>query len=99
MSGDYNSTDWLLRSYAVTRGASCVCCGSTRDLVAHHKIPRSYGGGDDFSNLEPVCRRCHRGAESRAVMAAIAAGRKRIAPAVKPPPGFLELLARYRKAA
>jgi len=27
--------------------------------VAHHKMPRRWGGADAFENLEPVCRSCH----------------------------------------
>jgi hypothetical protein len=43
----------------VTMGAKCVHCGSDDDLVAHHKLPRRFGGPDDYANLEPVCRSCH----------------------------------------
>jgi 5-methylcytosine-specific restriction endonuclease McrA len=51
----------------VTSGASCVACGSREDLVAHHRIPRRYGGLDRLENLEPVCRRCHPRVEREAV--------------------------------
>ena len=37
---------WPVLSVAVTSGAECVACGSRDDLVAHHKIPRRYGGLD-----------------------------------------------------
>jgi hypothetical protein len=47
-------------------GAACVHCGSRDDLVAHHKLPRRFGGPDDLSNLEPVCRSCHPGVEQEA---------------------------------
>jgi hypothetical protein len=50
----------------VTLGASCVRCGSEEDLVAHHKLPRRYGGQDVYENLEPVCRRCHPAIEQEA---------------------------------
>ena len=45
----------------------CVACGSRDDLVAHHKIPRRYGGLDVLENLEPVCRRCHPRLEQEAI--------------------------------
>jgi 5-methylcytosine-specific restriction endonuclease McrA len=51
----------------VTSGASCVACGSDEDLVAHHRMPRRYGGLDVYENLEPVCRRCHPAVEQEAV--------------------------------
>ena len=80
----YGSPEWLARSAQVTRGARCVNCRTARDLVAHHKIPRSYGGSDDLSNLEAVCRECHPELERRAVLAAMRAGRRMIAPAARP---------------
>jgi 5-methylcytosine-specific restriction endonuclease McrA len=58
---------WPLLSVAVTSGAECVACGSRDDLVAHHKIPRRYGGLDVLENLEPVCRRCHPAVEQEAI--------------------------------
>lgn len=51
----------------VTMGASCAYCGADEDLVAHHKVPRRYGGPNHFSNLEPVCRSCHPSVEQEAV--------------------------------
>lgn len=84
MSGDYNTLAWRLLSSSVCNGAKCVRCGSTRDLLAHHKVPRSYGGLDIPSNLAPVCRRCHPSAEAQAVTSAILAGRKQSAPAAQP---------------
>jgi 5-methylcytosine-specific restriction endonuclease McrA len=58
---------WATLSALVTRGAVCVCCGSRDDLVAHHKLPRRYGGLDVLENLEPVCRSCHPAVEREAV--------------------------------
>jgi len=51
----------------VTTGASCVRCGADEDLVAHHKLPRRYGGRDLLENLEPVCRSCHPRVEQEAI--------------------------------
>jgi 5-methylcytosine-specific restriction endonuclease McrA len=58
---------WAALSAAVTIGARCVHCGSPDDLVAHHKLPRRYGGLDQLANLEPVCRACHPRVEQEAV--------------------------------
>ena len=51
----------------ITADAVCVACGSRGDLVAHHKMPRRYGGLDVLENLEPVCRRCHPRVEQEAI--------------------------------
>jgi 5-methylcytosine-specific restriction endonuclease McrA len=58
---------WGTLSATVTAGAECACCGSRDDLVAHHKVPRRYGGLDQLSNLEAVCRSCHPRVEGEAV--------------------------------
>jgi 5-methylcytosine-specific restriction endonuclease McrA len=58
---------WSVLSAMVTSGAECVACGSREDLVAHHKIPRRYGGLDVLENLEPVCRSCHPRMEQEAI--------------------------------
>jgi len=61
---------WTTLSALVTGGAACAYCGSRDDLVAHHKLPRRYGGPDLLENLEPVCRSCHPAVEREAVEAA-----------------------------
>lgn len=58
---------WTALSDLVTGGAVCAYCGSRDDLVAHHKVPRRYGGLDLLENLEPVCRSCHPAVEQEAV--------------------------------
>jgi 5-methylcytosine-specific restriction endonuclease McrA len=58
---------WAILSALVTRGAVCAYCGGREDLVAHHKVPRRYGGLDVLENLEPVCRSCHPSVERQAV--------------------------------
>ena len=63
MSGSYDTPLWRALSTSVRATASCRYCGSTRDLVAHHKIPRRDGGPDSLDNLEPGCRGCHPKAE------------------------------------
>ena len=58
---------WAALSDLITGGAVCAYCGSREGLVAHHKIPRRYGGLDVLENLEPVCRSCHPAVEQEAV--------------------------------
>jgi 5-methylcytosine-specific restriction endonuclease McrA len=58
---------WATLSAIITGGARCRYCGSPEDLVAHHKVPRRYGGLDQVSNLEPVCRSCHPSVEQEAI--------------------------------
>ncbi|HZA57966.1 MAG TPA: HNH endonuclease signature motif containing protein [Solirubrobacterales bacterium] len=58
---------WRALSAAVTAGAECAHCGSREDLVAHHRLPRRYGGLDVPSNLEPVCRSCHPRVEQESI--------------------------------
>ena len=58
---------WATLSALVTGGAECAYCGSREDLVAHHKLPRRFGGLDVLENLEPVCRSCHPAVEQASV--------------------------------
>jgi 5-methylcytosine-specific restriction endonuclease McrA len=67
MRQDPRHLPWPVLSAMVTAGASCVACGCREDLVAHHKMPRRYGGLDVLENLEPVCRRCHPAVEQEAI--------------------------------
>jgi 5-methylcytosine-specific restriction endonuclease McrA len=67
MKQDPRHLPWPVLSAMVTSGAACVACGSRVDLVAHHKVPRRYGGLDVLENLEPVCRSCHPRVEQDAI--------------------------------
>jgi hypothetical protein len=69
-------------------GSRCRKCGSTRDLIVHHKVPRAFGGTNDLSNLERLCRSCHPREEGVSVLAALVAGREPIAPSA-PPAAFV----------
>lgn len=48
---------------------SCVCCGYKFEDGNHptkdHVIPRSHGGTDDISNLQPLCRQCNSSKRNR----------------------------------
>ena len=37
----------------------CVICGSTENLELDHILTVSAGGGDDISNLQLLCHKCH----------------------------------------
>lgn len=44
----------------------CAQCGNTPledgiKLVVDHKVPREWGGGDEFENLQPLCEECNGG--------------------------------------
>jgi 5-methylcytosine-specific restriction endonuclease McrA len=67
MKQSQDHLSWTALSAAVTTGKKCAYCGSRDDLVAHHKVPRRFGGLDQLSNLEPVCRGCHPQVEQEAV--------------------------------
>ena len=67
MRQDPRYLSWPALSAIVTSGAACVACGCREDLVAHHKMPRRYGGLDVLENLEPVCRSCHPRVEQEAI--------------------------------
>ena len=67
MRQSHGHLSWAALSALVTGGAVCAYCGSREDLVAHHKMPRRYGGLDVLENLEPVCRSCHPAVEQQAV--------------------------------
>jgi 5-methylcytosine-specific restriction endonuclease McrA len=38
---------------------TCVDCGSHDNLVTHHIMPLSFGGGNDIDNLVTICKLCH----------------------------------------
>lgn len=40
-------------------GYKCLLCGSSNNLEIDHVIPVSLGGGNNFSNLIPLCKRCN----------------------------------------
>lgn len=40
-------------------GHRCVQCGVQGANHADHVVPKSQGGGDEMSNLQTMCARCH----------------------------------------
>lgn len=47
--------DDLCESY----GRKCLCCGRATKLQADHVVPVCKGGGDDISNIQPLCSQCN----------------------------------------
>lgn len=37
----------------------CISCGSTRDIVIHHIVPKGKSGSDDITNKTVLCSVCH----------------------------------------
>lgn len=38
----------------------CLCCGRKDvELTADHVVPLSWGGSNDISNIQPLCRKCN----------------------------------------
>src|SRR4051794_39368353 len=58
---------WRVLSAMVTGGAGCAAGGSRDALVAHHRMPRRFGGLAVLETPEPVCRRCHPRVEQAAI--------------------------------
>ena len=57
----------ILEAYERQKGY-CMACGEgpLEQFITHHVKPRSYGGGDETSNLEIVCSNtCHGKRENR----------------------------------
>ena len=43
-------------------GTSCYNCGSSEDVEYHHIVPLKLGGTNRFSNIVPLCHKCHKAA-------------------------------------
>lgn len=75
MASIYGTKDWEVRRNEVLEEADYECkfCEMTneehlaeysRELHAHHIVPREDGGSDDKTNLVALCQSCHRKFES-----------------------------------
>lgn len=65
--GASRSTYWKRqRAYVLSLSDSCAYCGKIdENIEIDHIIPRSRGGGDNFDNLAPACRKCNRSKGSK----------------------------------
>jgi len=89
----YGSAAWRQQSAAVTAGGQCARCGRRTHLIAHHLIPRTYGGADTRENLSPLCRWCHPTVEAQTKTLLDLAGLYRgETPAPSPAPAYGSLL-------
>ena len=43
-------------------GTSCFNCGSSKGVEYHHIVPLKLGGTNKFSNIVPLCHKCHKAA-------------------------------------
>ena len=55
----FHNRDLLLSSARALLGWKCLHCGSPDDLCPDHIIPLCYGGTNDPSNIQPLCRSCN----------------------------------------
>jgi 5-methylcytosine-specific restriction endonuclease McrA len=55
----YSSTEYKKnRKILLSQSQVCVTCGNEA-TTANHIVPISKGGGDELSNLEPMCHQCN----------------------------------------
>lgn len=51
--------DKLFDELVKLQGKGCQNCKSKDNLQVHHKIPVSFGGSNEISNLKILCKNCH----------------------------------------
>ncbi len=59
LSGETQTRSLSVRQILAVAGASCVVCGSKRDLAIDHIVPISQGGTNAVSNLQVLCEIHH----------------------------------------
>lgn len=66
-----NTTDDLRKEYlalkrggelAMMLGSTCSNCGSSENIEYHHIVPLHLGGTNRWTNIAPLCNRCHKAA-------------------------------------
>lgn len=50
----------LKRQVVARDGGKCLICRTTDSLEVDHIKPVRFGGGDDASNLQTLCKNCHK---------------------------------------
>lgn len=55
--GTHTHDEWL--ALIARCGGACVRCGQTVPLTRDHIVPLYCGGGDDISNIQPLCKPCN----------------------------------------
>lgn len=56
---DREPSDETKKEVKVRDGKRCLCCATTRSLTVDHVSPSYYGGRNDRSNLQTLCRYCN----------------------------------------
>ena len=47
------------RDSILKRDKLCLKCGSDKNLTVDHILPISKGGGNEFNNLQILCKKCN----------------------------------------
>lgn len=55
--GSFTTEEW--QELCAQCGYRCACCGEQKPLTVDHVIPVSKGGGNDISNIQPLCKNCN----------------------------------------
>jgi 5-methylcytosine-specific restriction endonuclease McrA len=55
--GSHSQTEWDF--LCIKHGNKCLCCGVEKPLTRDHVIPRSRGGSNDITNIQPLCFECN----------------------------------------
>lgn len=48
-----------VKDYKVLCSCGCSHCGSRKNMNLHHIKPKSQGGSNNITNLQPLCKSCH----------------------------------------
>lgn len=55
--GAFTSEEWDI--LCARYDHRCLCCGAQKRLTIDHVVPISKGGGNDISNIQPLCLSCN----------------------------------------
>ena len=55
--GSHTANEW--RMLCELRNWCCAACGRKCPLTKDHIVPVTEGGGDDISNIQPLCGPCN----------------------------------------
>lgn len=55
--GRHTAQEW--QALCAQYKGRCAACGKKRPLTKDHVVPVYFGGSDDISNLQPLCKYCN----------------------------------------